>query len=251
MFMSFEYPANDSLVRGLSDLKTGALFSLIVYAFFFLLMLIALAMMPHIMIPGMGPGFPSAGLAAFLGVLSLIAVMGIVIIILAVLAFYKFYKATGHLKEYDAPRLGIGRTGILISLAGLVVITVVMLILIPSMAISGRLGGLSTMFAFLGLMIIAAVLIIVGSILFGVMVMRLGEVDGLDPGFRWAGILYIAGVILGLIPNLAMVGTILGLVSAILIYTYSKNSLEALKSGGMEGKGGGELGEEGSIETED
>ncbi|MDK2373289.1 MAG: hypothetical protein QI197_07940 [Candidatus Korarchaeota archaeon] len=63
--------------------------------------------------------------------------------------------------------------------------------------------------------------------------MRLAEVKGLDPGFKWAGILYIAGVILGLIPNLGIVGTILGVVATILIYTYSKNSLEALKSGAM------------------
>ncbi len=251
--MSFEYPADDSLVRGLSDLKTGALFSLIAYALSFLVLLIVLAMVPHIMIPGMGPRtIPTTGLAALLGMLSLIVVMGIVILVLAVLAFYKFYKATGYLKEYDAPRLGIGRTGILISLAGLGVIFIGLLVLVASMASIGAstgyqaLGGLlGPLFAMMGLVIIAAVLIIIGSILFGIMVMRLGEVDGLDPGFKWAGILYIAGVILELIPNLGIVGTILGLVSTILIYTYSKNSLEALKSGGVEGKEGGETGGEG------
>ena len=164
--------------------------------------------------------------------------MGIVILALAGLAFYKFYKATGYLKEYDAPRLGIGRTGILISLAGLGVAVIGLLVLVASVAsieastryqTFGSLLGL--LFAIMGLLIIAAVLILIGSILFGIMVMRLGEVEGLDPGFKWAGILYIAGIILGLIPKLGIVGTILELVSAILIYTYSKNSLEALKSG--------------------
>ncbi len=249
--MSFEYPADDPLIRGLSDLKTGALFSLIVYALSFLVTLIVLAMMPHMTLLGMSPRMvPTTSLAAFLGALSLIVVMGIIILVLAILAFYKFYKATGHLKEYDAPRLGIGRTGILISLAGLGVIVIGFLILIASLASMGTstgyqaLGGfLGSLLAFIGLIIIAAVLIIIGSILFGVMVMRLAEVDGLDPGFKWAGILYIAGVILGLIPNLGIVGTILGLVSTILIYTYSKNSLEALK-GGVKWEGGGNSGGE-------
>ncbi|MDK2384794.1 MAG: DUF973 family protein [Candidatus Korarchaeota archaeon] len=244
--MSFDYPLNESLVDGLSNLKTGALFSLIAYALSFVVMLIAMSMMPGLMTPGMaGPRvFPVRSMTALLGVLTLIVVAGIAVLVLAILAFYKFYKAAGHLKEYDPSKLGIGRTGILISLAGLGVIIIGVLILIASLAGAGAsvgpqaLGGvLRAIFALVGLIIIAAVLVIIGSILFGIMIMRLAEVEGLDPGFKLAGILYIAGVILGLIPNLGVVGTILGVVATILIYTYSKNGLEALKSNVM-GEGG-------------
>ncbi len=235
MAMSFVHPADDPLMRGLSDLKTGALFSLLVNVLVFLTMLTLLVMMPHMAMLETGPGMVSAtGIVALLGALSLIVVMGIALLVLAILALYKFYRATGYLREYDPKRLGIGRTGIVLSLAGLGVVVIGILILALSIPASSELGVAWPIFAFLGLVIVAAVLIIVGSILFGVMVMRLGEVEVLDPGFRWAGILYVAGIILGLIPGLGIVGAILGLVSTILIYIYSKSSLETLKGGGGE-----------------
>jgi hypothetical protein len=62
------------------------------------------------------------------------------------------------------------------------------------------------------------------------MVMRLGEVQGLNPDFKYAGILMIAGALLSLIGNLAIIGLVLELVSLIMILVYSDMSIKSLTS---------------------
>jgi len=65
------------------------------------------------------------------------------------------------------------------------------------------------------------ILIVVGAILFGVMLMRMGEIES---GFKTAGILYLLSIILNFVVN--GVGNIFAIVSLILIYTTSTSVID-------------------------
>lgn len=240
---------DDSLARGLLDLKSGALLSLVGYALLFIMLVAALALVSPLVTFAM-KGFSPPNLSIYMGFLSLLIIAFLAELVIAILAFYKFYKASSHFKEYNPSKLGIGKTGILLELSGVAILIIGVVMLFASLSLMGIAGEISPgphvpssrlialvspLLLVLGPLLIGLALIVVGGILFGIMIVRLAEVDGLDKEFMWAGILYIVGIILSLIPNIGIVGSLLGLVSTILMYSSSKKSLEALK-GGLTGK---------------
>ncbi len=240
----------DSLVSGLKDLKSGALFEIIsviilIIAFIPLFAMTSL-LHPTTLSGPMGPNImPLAGLMITQALLIFGAAL--IAVILAIFSFYKFYKAASHLKEYDRSRLGIGKTGIL-----LMIIAIILIIIAGAVAVGffaaislstsafvstgspaigptriGGMGGLIGAVSLILLVIIAGILALVGSILFGIMIMRLGEIENVEPGFKTAGIIYIVSVVLSLIPYTAIVGFILSIVSLAMVYSYSGRTLGA------------------------
>ncbi len=232
--MSFEYSVEDHLMMGISDLRSGAKYSLIAYLLTLLVAVAILATFPSMFAWGMNANVYNMNLNFLIGLGVLVVLVGIAILVVSIVAFYKFYKATGHLKEFD-PRFSIGRTGILLVIAGLVVLllgTFIVGLAIGLTAPGNEPGSIvGVLLSMVGIIILGVALAVIGEILFAVMIMRLSEVEGLDQGFKIAGALYIASVILSFIPYVGIVGYALGLVSMFLIYTYSKNSLEGLERG--------------------
>jgi len=225
--------ADRSLLSGLKNLKLGALMELIAV----LLVIISLVVL-FFSIPSPTPmsPYPPTGMMN-LALLLPAMLLVLVALVLVLVSYIIIFKATGDLKRYSPSRLGIGRTGMILQLLGLILIFLCVIAMVPTFAAIGPNIGINEVFTVLGaiaiLVVIAVVLLIVGSILFGVMVMRLSEVEGLDPGFKTAGILYIASVILSIIPVISVIGGILALVSMILIYIYSNSSIKRLESYGM------------------
>ncbi len=235
----FEHSVEDHLVMGLSDLKSGAKYSLIAYLLSLLIVAAAFMMFPSLL--GGGMRVPSTNLTALISLGIFLLLVGIAILVVVIVALYKFYRATGHLREFD-PRLGLGRTGILLVILGIVVLLLGTSIAGLSIGLTApRMGPsaiLGAIFSIVGIVILGVALVVIGDILFAVMVMRLAEIEGLDRGFRIAGALYIASVVLSFVPYIGVAGYAIGLVSTFLIYTYSKNSLESFKGGKKEGEEG-------------
>ncbi len=69
------------------------------------------------------------------------------------------------------------------------------------------------------------ILVLIGAILFGIMLIRMDEVES---GFKIAGILLIAGIILNFISG--GIGLIIMIVSMVLVYTSSKSALKPYKT---------------------
>lgn len=69
------------------------------------------------------------------------------------------------------------------------------------------------------------ILVLIGAILFGIMLIRMDEVES---GFKIAGILLIAGIILDFISG--GIGLIIMIVSMVLVYTSSKSALKPYKT---------------------
>jgi len=116
--------------------------------------------------------------------------------------------ATGRLKGFNA-RFGVGRTGMILQLLAVIV-------LIAALAFTASaLASLATapppvgpalpdlviaVYTFLIVLVVAFILALAGSIMFGVMLRRLPEAEGVDPGFKTAGLLYIIGTVLTVVP---------------------------------------------------
>jgi len=223
----------DSLVEGLKDLRTGALLEILSVVMLIVAFIPLFTMFPTPDVMGRET-MPPLGLMITQALLILALVF--IAVALSIVSFYKFYKAASHFKDYDPSRLGIGKTGVTLTIIAIVILIVSLLVMmgaISSMAPSSGLRMaenllLGTFTSMIFVMLIAAILALVGSILFGIMIMRLGEVEGLEPGFRTAGIIYIVSIVISLIPFIAVVGFVLSLVSLILIYSYSGSSLKAL-----------------------
>ncbi len=87
-------------------------------------------------------------------------------------------------------------------------------------------GALSSMvFILLG-----GILIFVGAILFGIMLIRLGDLENVSDKIHTAGILYIIGMVLLMIPYVNIIGSILTLISVVMVYLGAKETLSELKS---------------------
>ncbi len=240
----------DSLVSGLRDLKSGALFeiiSVIILIVAFVPLFAMTSIRPMALSGPMGPRMmPLTGL--MITQVLIISGAALIAFILAIYSFYKFYKAAGHFKDYDRSRLGIGKTGVL-----LIIIAIILIIIAGAVAIGffamasvsigtlvssgpkpmigpmGGFGGLiGAAISLLALVIIAGILALIGSIFFGIMIMRLGEIENVEPGFKTAGIIYIVSVILSLIPYIAIVGFVLSIISLVMVYSYSGRSLGSL-----------------------
>ena len=71
---------------------------------------------------------------------------------------------------------------------------------------------------------IGGLIAIIGAILFGIMLLRLSKVEGVDQGFNTAGILYLISVVASVV--FAALGSILMFVTLILIYMAADRSLK-------------------------
>ncbi len=242
----------DSLISGLRDLKSGALFEIIsiiaLTIAFAPLFAITSLLRPMALSGPMGPKImPLAGL--MITQVLLIFGAALIAIILTIFSFYKLYKAASYLKEYDRSRLGIGKTGILLMIMAIILIIIAGVSAIGFFAVTsfststfvptgpfpfigpahmrGLIGAAASL---LLLMMIVGILALVGSIFFGIMIMRLGEIKNVEPGFKTAGIIYIISVILSLIPYIAIAGFILSIISLIMIYSCAGRSLGSLET---------------------
>ena len=217
----------EELVEGLKKLKLGALLYLVAIVVLLAGMGIVFAslMLGGQMMPPMDPG-SIALMISVVGAAILIIVA--VIIAIAITAYVMWFIATGHLKRHNSA-LGIGRTGMIFQIVAVVLIIGFLIIIaalpLPTKnpaAIAGAVAGI------FGGIIIAFLLSLVGEILFGIMVMKLAEEPNVESGFKVTGILYIVAIVLTLIPFIRAVGSILSLVSVILIYIFAGRSLETL-----------------------
>jgi len=91
-------------------------------------------------------------------------------------------------------------------------------------------GVLLGMVGFMGFLLLAAILLVIGAVLFALMLMRLPETPNVESGFKTAGILYLVGIILFLIPIINFAGVILVLVAIILVFVYSDSTLKRLEA---------------------
>lgn len=221
---------------GLSDLRMGALLGLIAYVTLILVFLVFLVSFLFPMITQ--PVEPLSAITSILSSLLLLGVGLLIGLILAITSFYKFFKATGHLKRFDAPRLGIGRVGVLLQLAALaiMVISTMEVIVMTPYGTVPKYEYSAPLIAFAVLFVAASIVSLMGSLLFGIMLMRLADVEGLSGGFKVAGVLYIATAImggLGFILGAVVIGAaifILGMLAMVVIYTSAGESLRKLAS---------------------
>ena len=195
------------LVEGLEKLKMGALLYLIALALT-VLSIVAVVVTGALTMPK--PGHAFEGPTAMLAALSWLVVALIIAAILALVAFIQWYIASGNLRDADPQRLGIGRMGMNLQIAG------VALIIFGLLLVMGGAAPLA-----IAVVVIAALMLLAGVILWGVGLMRIAEIPGMPEGFKLAGILYI----LQLIPY---IGGILGIIATILVYIYSSEALDRL-----------------------
>ncbi len=80
------------------------------------------------------------------------------------------------------------------------------------------------------LILLGGILIFVGAILFGIMLIRLGDLENVSDKIHTAGILYIIGMVLLMIPYVNIIGSILTLISVVMVYLGAKETLSELKS---------------------
>ena len=221
-----------SLISGLRKLKTGALLQIIsvilcIIAVIYLFMIMGffiLSMSPRIM--------TGALLSSLLGV----GILGVIIAILLLVGFIYWFTATGDLENYNS-RLGIGKTGVILIIIGIILVIIGGFSLIasratyPGMEMHSYPGmGFMALGGFMFFLGIGGLLILIGWILFSIMLIRLGDLEEVSDSIHTAGILYLIGIILSLIPYLNIVGSILILIAVIMIYTGASSTLDRLKS---------------------
>ncbi len=203
----------DELIKGLRGLKNGALVNLVSIGLSVIGLAIAMKTVHAFRDPKMA-------LMAFMALGSVVILL-LISTALGIVSFIFYFNATGHLKRYKAD-LGIGRTGMILLLAGIILLFIGMFIII-GVASYQPFTALLTLPI---LMIVSAILLIIGAVFFGIMLMRLGETHEVSSGFKTAGILYIIGLILSFF--LGVVGGIVGVISTVLIYKSAKESLSSL-----------------------
>ncbi|MCX8175625.1 MAG: DUF973 family protein [Candidatus Bathyarchaeota archaeon] len=150
--------------------------------------------------------------------------------IVSLIAIVVWFTATGHLKRYN-PRWGVGRIGMLLQLVA--VLAIVVGAALTSILIVASREALPVIFGagigILGVIVIFGILGVVGVILFTVMLIRLPEDSKVNPGFKTAGIIYLAATILSLIPYTSFIGLIFAIVAVILIYTTAGENLKTIQ----------------------
>ena len=219
-----------SLNEGIYKLKNGALFAIV--GDILALAGIVMAVM------SIGLGFNTPDLNAAFVLLGAIFIPFLIATVLGIVAFIFWFQATGKLKQVRDD-LGIGRTGMILMIIGILLIVLSMIIAIPIFTMNApqyqAYGPEMPMPPFAGVMIgmvtfmaIGGLIAIIGTILFGIMLIRLSKVEGVDQGFNTAGILYLIGVVAMLI--FAIAGSVLMFVSQVLIYMSASKTLENLKT---------------------
>ena len=217
------------LIAGLRRLRTGALISLIAV----ILIIVSLSIIffsVGFFMPGLGasPYPPMAMIAMITGTVMFSLVVIGAAAVLGLIAYILWFMAAGHLKRYNM-KWGIGRLGMTLQIIALAIIALALIIILPTAIIGGFKVNLGVFAGFAGIMFVGGILWIVGAILFAIMLIRLPEEPKIDSGFKIAGILYLLGLIISLIPTINIVGLILSIVAVIMIYTSSGNSLKIIQ----------------------
>ncbi len=153
--------------------------------------------------------------------LLLLLISILVIFALIVIGYTLYLDAAGHLKRYDG-RLGVGWRGMIVQLAGITlfllssIITLVVAVTVERFVLT----------VFLSLALLSLLLIVVGSVMFGVMLTRLADISQISSGFESAGILYIVGSVLIIL----LIGAVIWIIATALIYLNARSSLKEIHS---------------------
>jgi len=206
----------EELIKGLADLKNGALVNLIA------IILVIIVVGSILGTIGMTKPMTKPNAIMILAALGSMVLVLLVAMILGIIGFIYYFKATGHLKRYNS-NLGIGRTGITLQLIGCAL--VFLSVLIVAAMLAAHMGAVAIVTLPI-MLILGVVLMIIGAIFFGIMLMRLGEDPNVESGFKTAGIIYLIGMVLAFI--LGIIGDILGIIVTIMIYVSAKRSLSKL-----------------------
>jgi len=215
------------LIEGFRKLRFGALISIIS-------VIIAFASLA-ILFFTVGFAFPTIHPAPIFHMFSGVAITMMTVMLVAsalsLIAFILWFMATGNLKRYNPDRFGIGRLGLLLQVIGIILIFAGSLAFVGvAFAQGSNIAFFGVFFSFMAVIMFAAILVLVGAILFAIMLIRLPEDQNVESDFKTAGILYLIGIILSIIPYISMVGSILILVAVILIFTYSGSTLKRLET---------------------
>lgn len=161
-------------------------------------------------------------------------------LLIGLIALYLWYRASTGFKHYD-DKFSVGRIGATLSLIGSLTLAIslaavsywVILNLPPApqrpseeriiLALASLLPGV------LGI-VLGVVIYLIGWVLYGVMIMRLSEVPGAGPDFKYAGILMIAGALLSVLGSLGVLGALLEMASLIMIFVYSDTALKSFRA---------------------
>ena len=198
---------NRLLLDAFQELRAALLY------YFIGLILVLLSLAPLVwagLLPMIGPG-ASVGLA---GITIVLIILGALILLYS---FVRLYGAGGRFATADSRLSGL-RTGIQLAIVG-----VILLILGALASLASPTGGFA-------LIILAGLLGLVGQVLIGIFFLRLGDLEkeGLPvpSGFKTVGILYLIGIVIG----------ILQLVALILAYIYAGDAIQRLQAqAGAEG----------------
>lgn len=199
------------LNEGMDNLRKGSLFYLL-----------AAAVSWASIIPIMAAGFTAGDLMnpALIASLRSTAILIVIAIVLGIASFVYLFMATGALNKVNE-KYGIGRKGMLLMLAGLILFSFSLILALFAAAIGASEDIALLIVGIIGLLlIIAAVLLLIGVILFGIMLLRLEDVDS---GFKTAGIIYLIGIILPFLIIVAM----------ILVYFAANRAIKATKAPGF------------------
>jgi len=218
------------LVDGLYRLRTGALLQIlaVIVSLIGLVYAISILGLSIFMSPQMGLG----SIVSTIGSIVLVAfISGILMLI----GFIYWFMATGNLRNYNPSKLGIGRTGVTIIVIGLIIALLAILALAGAVATLPPAGPrepallFATTGGFAILVLLGLIMVFIGWILFSVMLIRLGDLENVSNTIHTAGILYLIGIIVSLVPYLTVIGEILILIAVILIYTGAGESLNRIR----------------------
>ncbi|WP_456328303.1 hypothetical protein [Archaeoglobus sp.] len=196
------------IAEGLRRLKTGALLTFLSQALLTISSIIVIV----------GLVFRKAVTVPFAITILLSTILGLVGLI-------QFFIATVHLKRAN-PNYVIGSVGLAIQLVGVVPMIIfklpTILALINTVTNVNRAIGIVIYLIFSAKMIfiVGGILIIIGAILFGMMLIRMDEIDS---GFKTAGTIYLIGAVLNFV--FGFIGNILTMISSIIIYRTSSRVL--------------------------
>ncbi len=166
--------------------------------------------------------------------------IGTVVLVLIVIYLFNFYEGASHLTRFDS-RMNIGRMGVLLMISGVLVSFLgswIVIMVMNAAEGSGQEGVPPALaLSMNGVVIVGSGLMIVGSLLFAIMMVRLSK-NGLGWGYGVGGFLYLAMEVLralttfGLLRGILTVDTTsileraLGLASMLLIYWTSTGFLK-------------------------
>lgn len=232
------------LLGSLRDLKLGAVLALLSNVLALISFLPVLISIPRAFIRVPRQEIPDSireMLPTLLPVLFSTLILLSAAVTLEIISLYLWYRASDGLRKYDERKFGIGRIGAVIAFAGslftlisLIYFSITVLTHPPSLPsrvpLERLVGFFSRLIPGAVLFGVGALLGIIGLILYGVMIMRLSELSNLSPDFKYAGIFLIAGLILSLLGEFAVVGALVEMASLIMIWVYSDSAAKTMSS---------------------